>query len=76
MEAMITILLVILFVAFILRHLGKYMLLFLAMRMAKKFGVSPDAFKQSARQRKDEPHKPKQIIPDGVGEYVEFEEVK
>jgi len=45
--------------------------------MAKKYGMNSDAFKQGAQQqRKKEQPKQEQIIPDGVGEYVDFEEVK
>ena len=76
MEALISILLTILLVAFIFRHLGKYILFFLAARMAKKFGMDSTAFKQAAQQQQQhEQKKPAQIIPDGVGEYVDFEEV-
>jgi len=76
LEALITILLIILFVGFIFRHLGKYILLFLAMRTAKRFGANPNAFRQGAQQRKNDQKKPEQIIPDSVGEYVDFEEIK
>jgi flagellar basal body-associated protein FliL len=79
LETLIKILLIILIVAFILRHFGKYILLFLASHVAKKYGANPDAFRQNAQPRqKKQPAQPEveQVIPDEVGEYVEFEEVK
>ena len=76
-KALITILLIMLFVAFILRHLGAYILFFLAQRMAKRFGAAPhNASGQRAQQRQREQPTPKQVIPDNVGEYIDFEEVK
>jgi hypothetical protein len=78
MEALISILLFFLFAAFILRHLGRFILPFLARRMAKRFGMDTNAFTHKTQARAQQPNSPRQqqIIPDEVGEYVDFEEVK
>jgi hypothetical protein len=80
LEALITILLFILIAGFFLRHFGKYLLRFLLRRMAKRFGVDVHDFDQSSKSGKtsppQEPSAPEQIIPNNVGEYVDYEEVK
>jgi hypothetical protein len=77
-EVLITIIIVFLFVGFIFRHLGKFLLPFIMRRMAKKFGMSYDAFRQNAQpaQNANTQPEPEQVIPDNVGEYVDFEEIK
>ncbi len=78
MEALITIIIVFLFVGFLFRHLGKYLLPFIMRRVAKRFGMDPNHFKQQAKkgQNANTQPTPEQVIPDNVGEYVDFEEIK
>ncbi len=77
MELLITIVLIFLFVGFLVRHLGKYILMFLMRRMAKRAGLDPKNFSQGPQNPPEEAvSEPEQIIPDSVGEYVDFEEVK
>lgn len=80
LEALVSILLFILIAGFFLRHFGKYLLRFFLKRMAKRFGVDADAFggahKGGKAAQQEQPAAPEQIIPDSVGEYVEYEEVK
>ncbi|MDR3188281.1 MAG: hypothetical protein LBT94_03745 [Prevotellaceae bacterium] len=72
MEALVTILLFILVAGFFLRHFGKYLLRFFLRRMAKRFGANLNAFDQNDPE--PQPPTPEQIIPNNVGEYVEYEE--
>jgi hypothetical protein len=80
LEALVTILLFILIAGFFLRHFGKYLLRFFLRRMAKRFGVNMDrAFDQNRKGNnaaQQEQAAPEQIIPNNVGEYVDYEEVK
>lgn len=79
LEALVTILLFIFVAGFFLRHFGKYLLRFFLRRMAKRFGISPNAFDQrrkTARTPPQEPPAPPQVIPNSVGEYVDYEEVE
>ncbi|MDR2813279.1 MAG: DUF4834 family protein [Prevotellaceae bacterium] len=79
MEALVTVLLIIFIAGFFLRHFGKYLLRFFLWRMAKRFGANSNAFDQNRRSRKaarQEQPAPEQIIPNNVGEYVDYEEVK
>ncbi|MDR1416195.1 MAG: DUF4834 family protein [Prevotellaceae bacterium] len=79
MEAIVSILLFILIAGFFLRHFGKYLLRFFLRRMAKRFGMDADAFshsyESSSTEQQEQPANPEQIIPDGVGEYVDYEEL-
>jgi hypothetical protein len=77
LEALVTILLFILIGGFFLRHFGKYLLHFFLRRMAKRFGMDVNAFSQSNEApQQEQPPTPEQIIPNNVGEYVDYEEVK
>jgi hypothetical protein len=78
-EALITILLIILLAGFFLRHFGAYLLRFLLRRMARRFGAGLNAFDRSGKGSKAQPPEPpaqEQIIPNSVGEYVDYEEVE
>lgn len=49
--------------------------------MAKRFGMDSNHFKQQqakeqGRQSANTQPEPEQVIPDNVGEYVDFEEIK
>ncbi|MDR0415350.1 MAG: DUF4834 family protein [Prevotellaceae bacterium] len=79
LEALVTILLFILFAGFLLRHFGKYLLRFFLRRMAKRFGADADVFEQryksSNAPQQEHPATTEPIIPDNVGEYVDYEEI-
>jgi hypothetical protein len=79
LEALVTILLFIFIAGFFLRHFGKYLLRFFLRRMAKRFEASFDGFDQGRKRNgasQPEQPAPEQIIPNNVGEYVDYEEVK
>lgn len=77
MEALITIILLIFIAGFFLRHFGKYLLHFFLRRMARRFGMDVHAFDQNRKTGKTPPQTPpapEKIIPNNVGEYVDYEE--
>jgi hypothetical protein len=80
LEALVTILLFIFIAGFLLRHFGKYLLRFFLRRMAKRFGININASDQNHKSNptppQEEPSAPEQIIPNNVGEYVDYEEMK
>jgi hypothetical protein len=80
LEAFVTILLLILFTGFFMRHLGRYVLRFFVKRMANRFEADFNAFGKSGggskASKQEQPPNPEQVIPNSVGEYVDYEEVK
>jgi len=68
--------LILLLIGFVVRHLGGYLLSLWMRHMARRMGVDLNqrtAKKQAAHEAP--PEAPKKVIPNGVGEYVEYEDI-
>lgn len=81
MDALLTILFFIAAVWLIFRLFGTQINAFIVRRMARRFGMDEEMFNQKSKTKDDmtgrkNNSQPENIVPDDVGEYVDFEEIK
>ncbi|MDR1227079.1 MAG: hypothetical protein LBK47_09320 [Prevotellaceae bacterium] len=81
MDTLLSILFVFACIWLFFRLFGRYILLFVVSRFAKRFGIDPKQFSGDRKQRQtpsNDSHSSdtKGVVPDDMGEYVDFEDVE